>query len=211
MQVRVFNGVNWSPWSNSSNQFRPYGATNAPVDKGASTSGRTITYKWSWATNGRDATSFQIYRGGSRIATVSGGSRQWSHTWPAYSTTYAIQVFAVAKDSGRSKGAATISGKTGPKPNPPSITVHKGSKCPAGGCHTASGSCTSSNCYYIAVTSNNLPSSKNCHFQRNGRDVGGWVDMTIGKNQTKDSINYYGYPGDTISANCGGYRDSVPW
>ena len=35
--------------------------------------------------------------------------------------------------------------------------------------------------------------------------------MSIGANQTKQSINYYGFPGGTVSVNCGSHETRLVW
>jgi hypothetical protein len=143
LQVRAYNNAGRvSPWS-AAVSIHPYGPTQAPKSNGYSANGRTITYKWTWNRNGRAATGFQIYRGGTRIASVTGGERSWSHTWPKDDTSYPIKVYAVAEDSGRSAGYADINGRTDPPPQA-SVTVLDPSK------HRTAGTCDNYNtCYEI--------------------------------------------------------------
>ena len=212
MQVRVYNGVSWSPWSAYSNSYQPYGSTPAPGARASSVSGKTITYHWSQTTNGRPITKFEIWRGGSRLTTLSSGDRSWSHTWPSYSTSYSVTIYAFSV-AGRSPGT-TLSGKTGAEPKKPSVTVMKGNSCSQRSCNTGNGSCSTSNCYWIAVRTADYPSGKQvtCSFTADGQSVRGWYDLTLGPNNYKESDNFYGFTGHTVTASCtGGVKDSIRW
>jgi hypothetical protein len=205
LQVRAYNGKNWSSWSGASNTYRAYGPTPTPSNFTASRSGDNAIWTWSLPTNGRPITNIQ-YSGS--FDGTAGEIRRLERDG-AKGKTYQLRV--------RAKSAAGWSGWTGyksvaiPDPPQPKVTVFKGDSCGAGGCHTASGSCSSSACHYVSVRSENLSGGARCHFQANGRDVGGWVDVSIGANESKQTLNYYGFPGDTVSVNCGGHRDSVRW
>lgn len=205
LEVRAYNGTNWSSWSQASNSYQPYGPTPVPGSFSGTRSGDDPVWTWNLRTNGRPITDVEY--AGSFDGTAGAIERLQRNGTKG--TTYSLRV--------RAKSAAGWSGWTATEsvtiPNPPviKVTVLKGDPCPPGGCFTASGSCTSSACHYIAVRSENLSGGANCHFQANGSDVGGWVDMSIGANQTKQSLNYYGFPGGTVSVNCGGHRDSITW
>ncbi|GAB3441340.1 Ig-like domain-containing protein [Phycicoccus ginsengisoli] len=60
MQVRVYNGVSWSPWSAWSNGYHPYGQTLDPTNLQASRSGNTITWSWDTPDNGRQTDQVQV-------------------------------------------------------------------------------------------------------------------------------------------------------
>jgi hypothetical protein len=39
----------------------------------------------------------------------------------------------------------------------------------------------------------------------------GFISETYGPNQSKDSYNWFGYPGDTVTVTCGGVTGSYIW
>ena len=90
-------------------------------------------------------------------------------------------------------------------PTDPKVTLSKGSTCGERSCNTGNGGCTSPACRWSVVKSEYLgwprppapsePTEAPCS---------GWRDMSIGANQTKESDNFSGFPGDTISVSCDG-------
>lgn len=58
--VTTNNGTRSSARSASSNQVQPYGPTPQPVANGGSTSGKTVTFKWTLPTNGRPITRVKV-------------------------------------------------------------------------------------------------------------------------------------------------------
>ncbi|SDP53195.1 Fibronectin type III domain-containing protein [Pedococcus dokdonensis] len=215
LQVRAFNGTNWSDWSPPSNTYRPYTTTKTPANLNGTRNNNRISWTWTFPDSGRDVDQMGLQVGtnepsfGSVITPVSPTTSYSLTGKPGY--YYEIRVRAHTPNGGGWSSWTRWERVSIPDPPVTKVTVLKGDSCPAGGCHTASGSCTSSACHYISVRSENLSGGANCHFQANGRDVGGWNDMSIGANQTKQSINYYGFPGGTVSVNCGGHRDSMTW
>jgi len=203
LEVRAYNGTNWSAWSPASNSYRPFGPTPVPGGFTGSRSGDDPVWTWNLRTNGRPITNVQY--SGSFDGTAGAIERLQRNGTKGQTYTLRVRAQSAAGWS----DWTNVESVTIPNPPPTKVTVMHGDRCPAGGCHTASGSCTSTACYYIKVRSENV--SGNCHFQANGRDVGGWVDMSISADQTKQSINYYGFPGDTVSVNCGGHTDSMQW
>jgi hypothetical protein len=123
-----------------------------------------------------------------------------------------VTIYAFS-EAGRSPGT-TLSGKTGAEPKKPSVTVLKGNSCSQRSCNTGNGSCRTSNCYWIAVRTADYPGGKQvtCSFTADGQSVRGWYDLTLGPNNYKESDNFYGFTGHTVTASCtGGVKDSIRW
>jgi hypothetical protein len=91
------------------------------------------------------------------------------------------------------------------------VTVSKGRACGGGGGSAcAGGSCLSSTCAYIHVATANFSGNVTCTFNSQ-HGPGGFVTFTYGPNQSKDSGNWYGYPGEWVSVTCGGVTGQMTW
>ena len=204
IKVRAFNGTSWSTFSQDSASFTPYGPTRQPTGLNGSRSGKTITWQWNTPDNGRPTDQVQVR--GAVDRTFSGDRQSVSFTGSA-GGSYQLEV--------RAHTIAGWSGWAGPDrvniPNDPKVTLSKGSTCGERSCNTGNGGCTSPACRWIVVKSEYLGSPATCTFRANGGTVRGWRDMSIGANQTKESDNFYGFPGDTISVSCDGVKDSMTW
>jgi hypothetical protein len=98
--------------------------------------------------------------------------------------------------------------QTTPTP-PPTVTVSKGAPCPAGGCVGTVGSCSSSACAYIVVQTANFPGNVTCSFTSNAG--GGFFNENFGPNERRQTRNFFGFSGKTVTATCGGVSGSIVW
>lgn len=109
-------------------------------------------------------------------------------------------------------GRATVTGSktqtTGPPPPPPpSVKVSEGALC--GNTCTSQG-CTSS-CRFIHVQTANFGGSVTCSFNSSA-GPGGFVNETYGANDSKDSVDFFGFHGGWVEATCGGVSSGeTPW
>ena len=204
ISVRAFNGTSWSAFSQGSDQFTPYGGTKDPTNLQGSRNGKTITWTWDTPDNGRPTDQVQVR--GAVDQTWSSDRQQVSFTGDA-GGTYGLEV--------RAHTIAGWSGWVGPDrvsiPADPTVTVVKGSTCGERSCATGNGSCSSPSCRWIAVRTANFNGGVNCTFRADGNTVSGWRDMSMGGNAYKESDNFYGIPGSTVTAICDGVKDSITW
>jgi hypothetical protein len=205
----------------SSQAQTTYGPPDQPINGNCSGSGtNTITYTWA-APNGRAGqrtiTGFQVSVDGGGY--FSQGS-PYSRSVPSDGATHTIYVKSVDANGETSSGALAIGGcADAPPPPVPTVTVTKGAGCGHGGGRTecagydpanSSTWCTNSSCAYIHVQTANFPGSVSCSFNSQ-HGSGGFVSGTWGANQSKDSFNWYGYPGEWVSVTCGGKTGSMTW
>ncbi|HEY0639469.1 MAG TPA: Ig-like domain-containing protein [Pseudonocardiaceae bacterium] len=123
-----------------------------------------------------------------------------------YNSSDTIRV--TVSDPGRAPLTASRTQNTGPPPPPPpSVSVARG-----GPCGTACAStCTDPSCSWIVVTTANFGGSVTCTFDSD-HGPGGFVSETYGPNESRQSGNWYGYPGTRVYVTCGGVTGtSPPW
>jgi hypothetical protein len=176
-----------------------------------SASGQTVSFTVSVNPNGKSAT-VQINTS-KQSQTFTTGTGQWSWSGSdtmGYSATDTINV--TVSDPGRASISGSASQSTPAAPPPaPSVTVSQGAKCGGGGgAACQGGTCTNSSCAYIHVQTANFSGNVTCSFNSS---VGaqGFISETYGPNQSKDSYNWFGYPGDTVTVTCGGVTGSYVW
>ncbi|MDU0313668.1 fibronectin type III domain-containing protein [Phycicoccus sp. M110.8] len=207
LKVRGINTAGRAgPWSTAVT-IRPYGPTPTPNNGRHSASGKTVNFSWSLPTNGRAITQVKIN------GTVYGSAKTSISFTGNYSQSWTVKVFAYSA-AGWSDNALTMTQQAEAAPVKPSVTVLKGQTCSQRSCNTGNGSCTSSACRWIAVRTANYPGGTRvtCSFTADGQSVSGWYDLTLGPNNYKESNNFYGYSGHTVTASCtGGVRDSITW
>jgi hypothetical protein len=190
-----------------------YGPPDAPISGSCSGSGtNTITYTWA-APNSRPG---QRAISGFQVAVDGGGyfsqGSPYSRSVPSDGATHTIHVKSVDTMGETSTGTLDIGGcPDAPKAPPPSVTVSPGTPCGGGGGPAcAGGSCTDPSCAYVHVQTANFPGSVTCSFDST-HGSGGWYPGTWGANQSKDSGNWFGYPGYVVTVTCGGVSGSVTW
>ncbi|MBW4720619.1 Ig-like domain-containing protein [Saccharothrix obliqua] len=122
-----------------------------------------------------------------------------------YDGTDTIKV--TVSDEGRKSVTRTKTQDT--PPPPPSVTVSKGAACGPSGC-TGTTTCTTDACAYITVQTKNFPGPVTCTFTSD-RGSDGFVDEAFGPNETKQTRNYYGYPGELVHVTCGGVKAKMTW
>ena len=204
LRVRAYNGVSWSPWSSYSNSYQPYGDTKTPSNLRSSRSGDNITWTWGLPTNGRPIDKVEI----DGAANGAFGGSKTSHTITNQAPgTYKLRVRAHSA-AGWSDWTAFDSASI-PQPTP-TVKVHKGTSCGTKPC-VGTGSCSTSSCAWVAVKTADFGGSVTCSFKADGKSVSGWRSGSWGANDDKDSSNFWGYPGSTITATCGGVSDSMTW
>ena len=133
VQVRAYNGKNWSGWSSDSNSYRTYRTTPAPNNLSASRSGDTVTWRWNNRTDGRDIATVQISVNGGSWQSY-GGSKQSHSINGQKGNTYGLRVRTIANRRSGDAGSpnwwtSPITGPakaTIPEPTPSVVGVSKG-------------------------------------------------------------------------------------
>jgi hypothetical protein len=178
---------------------------------GTSASGANVNFSVSVDPNGKPATV--TVQTSKQTQTFTTGAGQWS--WAGsdnmgYGATDTITV--TVSDSGRTSLTQSKQQSTSaPPPPPPTVSVSKGARCGGGGgAACPGGTCSSTSCALIHVTTANFGGNVTCTFNSQ-HGPGGFVTGTWGANQSKDSGNWYGYPGEWVSATCGGVTGQMTW
>lgn len=172
-------------------------------------SGTTVSWTVSVDPNGRAAT-VHVTTDHGFDKTYTTGTTAWTSPTESQDVGYSqtdnisVTVSGAGRASTTGSGSATTGGAPPPPPPSPSVSVSKGRAC-AGTCS----GCTSSACYYIHVTTANFSGGVTCSF--NSQEGGGFANEGYGANDSKDSYNYYGWPGTWVSATCGGVTGSTTW
>ncbi|MEV4512581.1 Ig-like domain-containing protein [Dactylosporangium sp. NPDC049525] len=158
--------------------------------------------------NGRPATV--TVRTSVRTDTYTTGPGYWSYSGSdvvGYNASDTINV--TVTDAGRTTLTQSHTQTTGPAPA--TVTVSRGARCGGGGgAACAGGTCSSTSCGYIRVTTANFPGNVTCTFNSQ-HGPGGFFSGTWTANQTKDSGNWYGYPGEWVTVTCGGVSGTFTW
>lgn len=194
-------GSECSAWVQST--ATPYGPIgNASIS--ASASGDHVNWSASWDANGKPV-NVVIKRGGTTLwssNSTGSGSKSGSDAI-GYSKTgnYVVTV----SDPGRATQSSSKSVTTPAPPAPvPAVTVTKGAQKTISGCTVAA-------CRWVVVTTKNFPGSVSCHISSAYPNTVGFVSWTQGGNETKQTLNVYGYPGKSITATCNGVSGSTTW
>lgn len=174
-----------------------------------SASGTNVNYAIGVDPNGRPATvHVQTSHGFSQSFTTGVGQWNWSGSDNVgYSTTDTVTV--TVSDSGRATVSGSNAATTGPPPPPPpTVTVSRGAPC---GAACPSSVCNDPSCAYIHVQTANFGGTVTCSFNSQ-HGAGGWSNENYGANQSKDSWNFFGYPGEWVQVTCGGVASpQTPW
>ncbi|MEZ0112321.1 hypothetical protein ABH920_006340 [Catenulispora sp. EB89] len=178
-----------------------------------SANAQTVNFTVSVDPNGRPATV--TVRTSKQTQTFNTGTSGWSWSGSdtmGYSATDTITV--TVSDSGRASLNQSAQQSTpAPPPPPPSptVTVTKGTACGGGGGTACKGgSCTDKSCAYVHVQTANFGGTVSCSFNSDHGN-GGWFLQTYGPNDSHDSINWYGWPGTTVTVTCNGVVGSMRW
>jgi fibronectin type 3 domain-containing protein len=212
LEVRAFNGTNWSSWSQASNTYRPYGPTNDPTNLRSSRSGNTITWQWNTSTNGRPID--QVQARGAVDRTWNSNQEQVSFDGTP-GNTYRLEV--------RAHSEAGWSGWVGPDaqaiPKPqPDVNISKGAMGLSG-----NGSCSvpGARCGKVNVAVANCPPGSSWDVTCSSTNAGSFDSgyrMTI--RGSGDSYDWSGncYFGSnvgtvtvTLSNGSGSHSGSVYW
>ncbi|GAA2394891.1 fibronectin type III [Catellatospora methionotrophica] len=186
-----------------------YGNMNS-LTINTSVNGTVVNFTVAVNPNGKPATVRVQSRVRDTTFTTGVGAGSWSYSDDVgYSTTDNITV--TVSDSGRPTLTQSASATT--PPPPPTVGVSVGAACgPSTGTACAGTGTCSGTCYYITVTTANFSGNQTCTFNSSlGSD--GFVTMSIGPNQTKQSGNWFGGHGGWATATCGGVtgrRDNWP-
>ena len=193
-----------------SNAVTPYGPLS-DLSIQTSANGQTVDFTVSVNPNGKPATVQINTSKQSQTFTTTADEWTWSSSDDmGYSATDTINV--TVSDPGRTSLSQSASQSTpAPPPPPATVTVSQGALCGSSG-HAAckGGSCTNSSCAYIHVVTANFSGSVTCSFNSNASGPN-FVNETYGANQSMDSWNWFGYPGDTVTVTCGGVTGSYQW
>lgn len=184
------NSASQKPYTNPTvSAFDAYTSGNTVlVNVSANGGGRPVHLS---LTNSRGWTHGADFTGGF-ATTLNLGDVGWSYSADFY--------LALTDSSG--KGRSTVNRgpdhvTTPAPPPPPSVTVLKGASA------VGLPGCTHSSCAYIKATTANFGGNVTCTANsQNGNS--GWLSWTQGPNETKQSPNYYGFPGTWVTVTCGG-------
>ncbi len=164
--------------------------------------GTAISCSWSGGNANGRPTQFAL--SGDYSAADGGASGSHDFGDVGYSATRTLCVQAVQQ--GGAQGNRNCDAKTTPNqpPPPPTVSLSRGASAVGQkGCDTAS-------CAYIHVQTANFPGNVTCS-ANSQHGSAGWGTWTQGPNASRDSPNYYGYPGTWVSVNCGGVTGSMTW
>lgn len=179
---------------------------------GTSASGTTVNFTVSVDPNGRPATVTVQTSRQNQTFTTGVGAWSWSSADDVgYSSSDTITV--TVSDSARSPLSQQKTQGTGPPPPPPpTVTVSKGAPCGFGGnpACPGGGTCATTACARIHVATANFGGNVTCSFNSQ-HGPGGFINDTYGPNQSKDSIDWYGYSGEWVQATCGGVTGQFTW
>ncbi|MFD4676446.1 Ig-like domain-containing protein [Lentzea sp. NPDC058450] len=157
--------------------------------------------------NGKPATvQVTTSHGFNQTFTTGVGGWSWSGSQDV-GHSQNVTVSVTVSDAGRP--SLNQSRQQATPPPPPTVTVSKGAKCPAGGCVGTVGSCSSSECAYIVVQTANFPGNVRCSFSSSAG--GGFFDENFGPNERRQTRNFFGFKGSTVTATCGGVSGSIVW
>jgi hypothetical protein len=184
-----------------------YGPLRTPVIQ-ASASGQVVNFTVSDDPNGKTATvTVQTSKQGLGPITIGPGAWSWgSADGMGYSATDTITV--TVSDPGRGTQSQTVQVST-PAP-PPTVTVTKGAACGGGGgAACKGGSCSDPSCAYVHVQTANFPGSVTCNFD-SSHGNSGWVQgVAYGPNDSHDSVNWFGFPGYSVTVTCNGVQGEI--
>ncbi|HRV69131.1 MAG TPA: Ig-like domain-containing protein, partial [Marmoricola sp.] len=202
------SGSSCSAWANAS--ANPYGPIGNPSIS-ASANGNSVNWSASWNANGKNVRVVITRNGNTLWSSNSTGSG--SHSGGdaiGYSQTgnYVITVSDTANSgsqagSPRAQKSANRSVTT--PPPPPSVSVSKGASA------QGQAGCTVAACRFVVVTTENFPGSVTCQITQAYPNTNGFLTWTQGGNETKQSPNYYGFPGKGITVECDAVSGSTTW
>jgi large repetitive protein len=172
----------------------PYGPIAAPVLT-ATTNGTTINYTWSQQSDGLTETlNVCITNDGCDNYTVpaAGGYNGQASVAYGYSTAWTIS--ATAKDTANQTATANPqSGTTeAPPPPPETVAVARGQRE-----NTTTGSCDTSNCYDVSITTSNFPANAVLNYSCSDNDGGqfwpksGTTDLDWGGGVMRGNGQFY--------------------
>ena len=189
--------------------YGPLGNPQVSASK-AGASNPNVNWSVSVDPNGRPATVRVVHGGVTN--TYSTRTGRWSTSGTdnvGYGATDTIDV--TVSDTGRGSTSGSASARTDARPA--EVIVSKGRACGGGGgtrC-TGAGSCSSPSCAYIHVETRFFTSSVSCTFDSQDGNRGFVQGRTWGASESKDSLNWYGYPGQWVRVTCGGVTGQMTW
>jgi hypothetical protein len=194
-------GFHVSGWSASRPESSAsYGAIGSP-SLSVSASGDHVVGSASWNANGKPV-NVLVTRNGTTIYSANGvenGSTSINDPI-GYSQTgsYVITVSDTGlwpgQTSPRASKSASASATT--PPPPATVGVSKGA--------TAVGQpgCSDPSCTYIVATTANFPGTATCHISNATGGTAGFISWTQGGTATKQSPDYFGWPGGFVEVTC---------
>nr|NLI48894.1 hypothetical protein [Propionibacterium sp.] len=163
--------------------------------------GTAISCSWSGGNANGRPTVFKVTGDWSTADGGPSGGHDFGDVGYSATRTLCIQAF----QDGGATGANNCDAKTTlpappPPPPAPSVTVSKGANA------QGQPGCDSSYCRYVVATTANFGGNVRCNV-----DFSGGVAWTQGPNETRQSLNYYGFPGGTVTVTCNGVSGSLTW
>lgn len=206
IQLRACNGSSGSSQTGAqcsawvSRQTTPYGAIGTPTIS-VSPSSDYINGTASWNANGKDV-NVVITRNGSPIWSANGtgsGSHSFSdHIGWSSTGNYVVTVSDTALAPGQTspRQTKTASDSATTPPPPATVGVSKGASA------VGQPGCSDASCRYIVATTANFPGTATCHISNATGGTAGFISWTQGGNQTKQSPDYFGWPGGFVEVTC---------
>ncbi|MDP3889656.1 Ig-like domain-containing protein [Nocardioides sp.] len=211
-EVRTCNGSSesaqtgpaCSAWVNASTTT--YGPIPNPSIS-ASGSGQCISWSFSGNANGK-AVNYVISMNGSTIRSGQSGVGAYSGNGTecvGHSQTRSFRVDVTDTALAPGQGSARASRSDGPKnastdPPPVGLSLGKGASAQGRpGCNTSA-------CRYLTATTSNFPAGVTCNIigATGPGGTAGFIPWNQGANETKQSPNYYGFNGATLTVRCSG-------
>lgn len=184
-QCSISNSVTvnaYGPIPTPSISLSKVGATTFRISASANGNGRPITVQ------------VLTTRGNSWTFTTT-GAWSWVHDYAVPYGTDDQAHLGITDSAGRSTPPQVHSGVQSADPPPVSVTVSKGA--------SAQGypGCSSSACRFIVATTTNFTSNVTCS-PNSQHGTGGFVNWTQGANESHQSPDYYGWPGEWVRVTC---------
>jgi len=169
--------------------------------------GTAITCSWSGGNANGRPTSFVVSGDWSSADGGASGSHPFGDV--GYSATRTLCIKAVqqggAEGTNNCQSATTLPAPPPPPPSP-SVGVSKGASMRS--YTNPPGICTTASCAYITVTTANFGGNVDCTVYGDG---GYLTRVTMGPNETRQTVAFWGFPGKTVSATCGTASGSLIW
>jgi hypothetical protein len=220
LQVRAFNGTNWSDWSQSSNNYQPFTTTKTPNNLNGTRSNNRITWRWNFPESGREVDRIDIglrtNEPGAAFAVGDFPNTSYALTGkPGY--WYELRLRAHTPDGGGWSDYTAWERVSIPDPQP-DVNVSKGA---AGQSGTGTCSAPGARCWKVNVSISNFPPNSSWNVRCSSTNAGSFDSgANLNVSGSGDSYSWNGncYFGTnvgtvtvTLSNGTGSHSGSVNW